>query len=215
LEVAPADTASRRGFHWPYLHASERAVGLRYPASGTAPYRMIFFPFGLETVDELYDRADLLNRCINWLIGDSVGATSAPPSVPVNPAGLIDRGGYAEASWNIALRCAIEARATGANKPYILAAGYNQTDLQVQSGGTIDILAAVTDYDGIDDIDYVELYYGGQPTGVHLNDLGGGLYGFTASVGENAVPVGKYLLELVAVDKDGNRSDMWPYLTVK
>lgn len=104
--------------------------------------------------------------------------------------------------------------------PVIMMAGYMDSDISWTNGGTLSILAWVVDPEG--DPLSVEIFFGGEPTGVMLMDDGqhgdfgaeDGLFGLTMEVPERSVPPADYLLELAARDQHGNQSDLWPYLTI-
>lgn len=112
------------------------------------------------------------------------------------------------------------APAPAGSPPFIMLAGYMDTDISYQDGGTLNMLAYVTDPDSA--IASVEIYYAGMPTGVFLNDngfsgdfgAGDGLWGLLLEIAPYTVPAGEYLLELRAMDTEGNLSDLWPYLTI-
>jgi hypothetical protein len=129
-----------------------------------------------------------------------------------------------EANWMIELLQATEPQqssfAPGSEPPFIMMAGYMDSDISYSSGGQLTMLAYVTDPDS--PISSVEIYYDGQPTGVFLYDdgahadygAGDSLWGFSVAVPAQTVPAGEYLLELRAKDVDENYSDLWPYLTI-
>jgi hypothetical protein len=104
--------------------------------------------------------------------------------------------------------------------PCIMMAGYMDTDISWADGGKFTMLAYVLDMDS--DIDYVEMYWEGEPTGVYLYDDGAhgdfgvddSLWGISFDIDPLTFPEGQYLIELRARDVDGNFSDIWPYLTV-
>ncbi len=107
--------------------------------------------------------------------------------------------------------------------PYILLAGYKDTELFEGYGGMLKLLAAVNDPQGLHDIMKVELCVYGQPTGLELFDdgyhedfqAGDSIYGFAYNIPEiSADMVGDYLLEIIATDWEGNQSDPWPYLRI-
>ncbi len=106
--------------------------------------------------------------------------------------------------------------------PFIMLAGYYDTDITEEEGGTFKMIAYVYDPDGPQDVVKVEIYYQGMPTGVLLYDDGqhgdfganDQVWGFVAEVPPNTVPAGEYLLELKAFDAENNESDLWPYLTI-
>jgi immune inhibitor A len=114
--------------------------------------------------------------------------------------------------------------------PIIKYAGYFDTDISVKNGGTLDIRALVTDQNGPDDIDSVEIYLnnqptGDQPTGVFLKDDGtngdevsnDGLYSIKMNIGplpSSLKPGMKILFTIIAKDKAGNQSVPWPRLRI-
>ncbi len=110
--------------------------------------------------------------------------------------------------------------APGSSPPFIMLAGYMDTDISYQDGGTLHMLAYVMDPDS--SVRNVQIYYAGMPTGVFLYDdgqsgdfgVGDGLWGLQQDIPPYTVPAGDYLLELCAEDVDGNLSDIWPYLTI-
>ncbi|MBN1592883.1 MAG: hypothetical protein JW941_06500 [Candidatus Coatesbacteria bacterium] len=91
-----------------------------------------------------------------------------------------------------------------------------------EGGGTCALRAYI--YDGEDargSLD-VELFLGGEPTGVHMYDDGesgdyydgDGYYGIEFNVPAGLLAPGKYLISIIATDSDGNQSNEWPYLTI-
>ncbi len=87
-------------------------------------------------------------------------------------------------------------------------------------GGTFQLTAFVFDPDN--DISEVQLYYAGNPTGVFLLDDGSqndfapsdNIYGLNVQIPNESLPVGQYVLEIVATDSQGNTSEIWPYLVI-
>jgi hypothetical protein len=98
--------------------------------------------------------------------------------------------------------------------PYIKLAGFGVTNITNANGGTLSIYALCEDQDGT--VDHVDIYLGGQDTGADLADKNkDGVWDFVlpnvpSGLGKGA----EFVFELVAVDNEGNESDMWPYLTV-
>lgn len=96
----------------------------------------------------------------------------------------------------------------------ILLAGYGSSTVDV-NGGLLQMIAA------LDKPATVEIYAGGAPAGVFLQDdgnsgdfaAGDGVYGWQTDLGSVA-PVSA-VLELVATTTDGCTSDIWPYLNVR
>lgn len=105
------------------------------------------------------------------------------------------------------------------DRPYIYMAGYMDTRVSKDQGGTVSLVAVTT---GVHPSRSVELYYYGLPTGVYLMDdgqnndfgAGDGVFGLTFSVGPGVLEPGHYPLQLRAVDIHGGVSDLWPYLTI-
>lgn len=98
--------------------------------------------------------------------------------------------------------------------PSILMAGFGNTDLSSISGGNLEIVAKVDDPQGLENIEKVDIYLsGGVPTGLSLSDDGDGIYTFQIPI-NSKLPAGKYVIELVAKDKQGNSSFAFPYLTI-
>ena len=108
----------------------------------------------------------------------------------------------------------------GGSRPYIVAAGYTYSYLTVH-GGVVKLEAWVLDDDG--DIDRVEVFVNGVPTGLCLSDYGrygdstpnDGIYTYQAFFRDEILASGEHLFELKAFDKAGNESDLWPYVQVR
>ncbi|MBN2055146.1 VCBS repeat-containing protein [bacterium] len=107
--------------------------------------------------------------------------------------------------------------------PEVAMGGYMGTQASPEMGGPLNLVAFVQDPDGYSDIHYVELYFGGAGTGVYLQDdgangdfaAGDGIFGLSITIPPyDQLPEGLYLLEVRAVDQDGNPSALWPYLNV-
>ena len=104
--------------------------------------------------------------------------------------------------------------------PSVYAAGF--FDAEVDSSNSFDfgVQAFVLDPNGIDDVQQVELCYGGVPLGKFLRDdgssgdalAGDGIFTFYESFLPGALYPGVYRLEIAATDLAGNRSVSWPYL---
>ena len=87
------------------------------------------------------------------------------------------------------------------------------------------MMVLVGDPQGLSNILNVRLYVGLSPTGLYLYDdgqhcdfgPGDGVYGFCFDFqpGDLEGAAGQLLLEAVANDIDGNKSDIWPYLQIK
>lgn len=99
-------------------------------------------------------------------------------------------------------------------RPYFRLAGFMGSDVST-AGGTLDLFAWAADpYGGT--ITDVEVYYGGQPTGLHLPPCPGLENAFwlqRVEVGAGLIE-GYYPIELVATSEAGTRSDLWPGLTI-
>jgi hypothetical protein len=100
--------------------------------------------------------------------------------------------------------------------PYIKLAGYGFTNITQASGGNLNIYALCEDQDLGGSVQTVKVFLGGVDTGVRLTDKNKDTIWELSVPG---VPAGlqkgtEYVIELVAVDNEGNESDMWPYVTV-
>ena len=81
---------------------------------------------------------------------------------------------------------------------------------EVENGGLLTVAAEVFDADGYQDIASVEILIDQKPTGIKLRPLG-----TVWSIGIMMEPglYGSFLIELQAIDRVGNKSDIWPYIT--
>lgn len=106
--------------------------------------------------------------------------------------------------------------------PVIVEAGFLNTSISSSAGGEFKAIAYVTDPNGLEDIQHVELQYGGIPTGLVLRDDGTGgdivAHDWLFTIQTDVMPglrAGTHLISMVAVDSAGDLSAMWPYLSVK
>lgn len=111
------------------------------------------------------------------------------------------------------LSTANEAMARGASRPQIWFGGYMDTYLSTQSGGQLNMMIIAWDADGVSDVAAVELYYNKIPTGTYLINTGGGVFVLNATI-PAGIPAMDLLIEAIAIDHSGNKSDLWPYLTL-
>lgn len=171
--------------------------------------------------DDMAQFADIWNQSREDVTFNSQPLTKddLPPSLTYHP----DQDSWiAEKMRSISEFAASTGSPPGASTPFIMLAGYYDTDVTYAEGGTIHLIAYVMDPDGPGDIESVELYYEGIGTRVYLLDNGqsgdfganDSVFGFQVPIEPNVVPPGQYTFELVAHDRSGNESDMWPYLTV-
>ncbi len=112
---------------------------------------------------------------------------------------------------------------TAANqRPVIVEAGFLDTTISGSEGGLFTAIAYVIDPDDMSDIESVQLYYNGSPTGLFLVDDGTSGDGagadslFTLQTDISpGTPAGLHRLSMVAVDAAGDESVEWPYVEVK
>jgi len=104
-------------------------------------------------------------------------------------------------------------------RPTIWAAGWWDTNLSWDNGGSVTFMAIAPD----PDIARIEIYYEGVGTGVYLVDdgtqgdwtAGDDIFMLVVSnVAPYSVPSGTYFLSLAVTDNCGNAGMVWPYLTV-
>jgi len=104
------------------------------------------------------------------------------------------------------------------NSPIILYAGYEDTYLTSLFGGELKIISYVADPEGNSDIDRVEVYFNGLYTGIDMiqREDFDDLTKFSLRIPlEPSIMNSSYLLQLIAFDKEGNPSKVWPYLPVE
>ncbi len=114
------------------------------------------------------------------------------------------------------------ASARNGNPPFILAAGYTYSYMTT-SGGVVRIEALVDDPDGVDDVETVEVFVDGYPTGLFLRNDGmdgdgapeDNVFTYQIFLGSDVFASGRYLYELKAFDWAGNESNIWPYIEIK
>lgn len=92
-------------------------------------------------------------------------------------------------------------------KPKILVAGYLDTYIESSLPGTLKIYAVSDQY-----CSYLELFYGGMPTGINLNEVDPDVYSFVISLDAGAAQ-GIYVFELLPSDYS-IQGYLWPYFTV-
>jgi len=107
--------------------------------------------------------------------------------------------------------------------PSVNVAGLWTTRLTNGAPGTLTLVAWISDPDGLDDVDKVELLIAGQATGLQLFDdgahgdfgSGDGLYALQMELPAGAPPAVYAGLQLVATDLAGLPSNIWPDASVK
>lgn len=133
-----------------------------------------------------------------------------PPNANSHAAG----GVFANAS-------VIERRAAP-DAPRVFVAGYQDSVLCEEAGFPEDLTIGALVTDPANDVQTVEILFGGTSTGLSLVDDGSqsdfaandGFYGFVIRDIATAFP-SNVILEIEAVDDDGNASLRWPYLVVE
>lgn len=94
--------------------------------------------------------------------------------------------------------------------PSLLLAGYLLTDLMAGQPGALEILAVTGE--GSAPIDSVRVLLGGVPVGITLANTD--LNTYTSAQEITLAAPGSFLIEIEALDRDGNASAQWPYLVV-
>ncbi len=106
--------------------------------------------------------------------------------------------------------------------PYILGGGFWNSRVSARDGGVLRLIAYVTDPEN--NVEYVELFEMGRGSlDLYLldNGLGGdevagdGVYSIQMNLGPGDMIAGPHYFELIARDRAGNRSEIWPYLEVR
>ena len=105
-------------------------------------------------------------------------------------------------------------KATNNDSPMIIFGSYFNTYISETEGGQLQLFVSIIDPDGISDINEVEIYYEGIPTGIYLEDIGNNFYGVIIDM-PPGIPSGDYLLNVRAKDYSNNLSNDWPYWEVR
>ena len=108
-------------------------------------------------------------------------------------------------------------------KPVIFAAGFYPPSVDISQASGVLLKALVLDPDGPEDIQSVEIYVDGMPTGITMLDDGSqtddvpgdGFYVRSFTLEANSRPEGLLLLQIIAFDYAGNVSNVYPYITVE
>jgi len=104
--------------------------------------------------------------------------------------------------------------------PTIQAAGWEPSRLDAGQASRLRLLCVVTHPMGAEAIDRVELFYNGLPTGIYLTDdgangddvAGDSIFTHQWQIAAGTLVAGKYLVGLVAWDKQGRPSQLWPVI---
>ncbi|MCD6327585.1 redoxin domain-containing protein [bacterium] len=161
-------------------------------------------------------------------------ASFDPTDVPWRLQALIDRYGTGVQSEQLeslfleAMNGEPTSSATGPiplvnTKPVIFVGGFYPPMIDVSEDSEVILKALVLDADGGDDIERVEVYVDGMPTGILLLDdgtqsddePGDGFYIKSFDVEAGSYPAGLLLVQIVAFDRAGNASNIYPYITVE
>jgi len=104
-------------------------------------------------------------------------------------------------------------------RPVILAGGFASQQISEATGGAAQLLLLVRDPQGLDDVATVEVFIEGNllaTIGPATQEPALDMVVFEYELAVDAqTPAGRYLVEAVAIDQAGNRSTLWPYLTVE
>jgi len=98
-------------------------------------------------------------------------------------------------------------------QPQMVMAGYGDTYLTGAGGGSLDIIAWAMDAGG-DTVSSVEMVLYGEPLDFQIPSIGGGIFQLTLPLPGGMAPF-QQVFELMAVDENGTRSPLWPYLHVR
>ena len=120
-------------------------------------------------------------------------------------------------------RCSKPASKGPNARPVIFAGGFSPPLIDISKVSTVRLTAVVIDPDGNDDIERVEIYVDGMPTGVFLLDdgtqpddiAGDNFFVRDFIIPPYSQPVGLLLLQVIAFDREGNISNVYPYVTVE
>jgi len=108
-------------------------------------------------------------------------------------------------------------------KPVIFVGGFYPPAVDISQTSEVLFKALVVDPNGPEDIERVEIYLDGMPTGIMMLDDGSqtddepgdGFYVRSFTLEANSRPPGFVMLQIVAFDYAGNVSNVYPYITVE
>ena len=111
----------------------------------------------------------------------------------------------------------------GNMKPVVFVGGFYPPAVDISQTSDVLFKAMVIDPNGQDDIERVEIYVDGIPTGIMMLDDGSqtddepgdGFYVRSFTLEANSRPAGLVLLQVVAFDYSGAVSNVYPYVTVE
>ncbi len=108
-------------------------------------------------------------------------------------------------------------------QPVIFVGGFYPPAVDISQTSEVLLKALVVDPNGPEDIERVEIYVDGMPTGIVMLDDGSqtddepgdGFYVRSFTLEANSRPPGLVMLQIIAFDYAGNVSNVYPYITVE
>ncbi len=108
-------------------------------------------------------------------------------------------------------------------QPVIFVGGFYPPAVDISQTSDVLLKALVVDPNGPEDIERVEIYVDGMPTGIMMLDDGSqtddepgdGFYVRSFTLEANSRPPGLVMLQIIAFDYAGNVSNVYPYITVE
>jgi len=174
---------------------------LDFPVNTGAEYYLVFSNIDRLSLNQaLYYSLDVLGG--DGHVEDSISNLVRVP-----------QGSYHAVRWSY--------NPTANRRPVIVEAGFLDTKVSESEGGLFRAIAYVVDPDGLSDLQSVQLFYNGLPSGLFLVDDGtsgdavakDSLFTLQAGI-EPGMPAGQHRVSLVAVDAAGLKSVEWPYVEV-
>ncbi|HUT02938.1 MAG TPA: hypothetical protein VM163_03515 [bacterium] len=192
-EIAAEDVYGNFSPVWPYLAITDKSRS-RSPA----------IPTQFNPTDVPWRVQALIDRC---------GTTTSDDATGILAASLCS-GTAGERSAPLVL---------ANSRPVIFAGGFYPPIVDISDTSNVLLKALVIDPDGQSDLERVEIYVDGMPTGIMMLDDGSqtddtpgdGFYVRTFTLEANSRPVGIVMLQIVAFDYAGNVSNVYPYITVE
>jgi len=201
-EIAAEDIYGNFSALWPYLtivdgSKTKSSLSFQGPEEGFDPTDV---PWRIQALMDRYGVT--VPDDPSGIFSASVGAAHEPPSLRSDgssPVPLLNR------------------------KPVVFAAGFYPPRVDISQTSSVLLKALVLDPDGPEDIERVEIYVDGMPTGITLLDdgtqtddvPGDGFYVRDFTLEANSRPEGLLLVQIIAFDYAGNVSNVYPYITVE
>ena len=198
-EIAAEDIYGSFSSLWPYLTIVDRSSS-KSPPTPEQRFDPTDVPWRMQALMD--NHGATLPDDASGIFRASVGAAHEPPSLRSDGSSPIPLGNM---------------------KPVIFVGGFYPPAVDISQTSDVLLKALVLDPNGPEDIERVEIYVDGMPTGIMMLDDGSqtddepgdGFYVRSFTLEANSRPGGLVLLQIVAFDYSGFASNVYPYVTVE